>query len=77
MIDKRVSTLADMVADCPDLRDGAIVLIGGFGDAGVPENSNVGLGRIVEHQATLEQDLLDRCETGLNQSLFLLYDGHV
>lgn len=37
MIDKRVSTLADMVADCPDLRDGAIVLIGGFGDAGVPE----------------------------------------
>ena len=35
MIDKRVSTLADMVADCPDLRDGAIVLIGGFGDAGV------------------------------------------
>lgn len=37
MIDKRVSTLAEMVADCPDLRDGAIVLIGGFGDAGVPE----------------------------------------
>ncbi len=37
MIDKRVSSLADMVADCPSLRDGAIVLIGGFGDAGVPE----------------------------------------
>ena len=37
MIDKRVSSLADMVADCPDVRDGAIVLIGGFGDAGVPE----------------------------------------
>ena len=25
------------VADCEDLRDGAVVLIGGFGDAGVPE----------------------------------------
>ena len=37
MIDKRVSCLADMVADCPDVRDGAIILIGGFGDAGVPE----------------------------------------
>ena len=37
MIDKRVSSLADMVADCPDLYDGATVLIGGFGDAGVPE----------------------------------------
>lgn len=37
MIDKRVGSLADIVADCPDLRDGATMLIGGFGDAGVPE----------------------------------------
>lgn len=37
MIDKRCASLADAVADCPDLRDGATLLIGGFGDAGVPE----------------------------------------
>ena len=37
MIDKRVASLAAIVADCPDLKDGATVLIGGFGDAGVPE----------------------------------------
>lgn len=35
MIDKRVDSLAAMVADCADLRDGATVLLGGFGDAGV------------------------------------------
>ena len=33
MIDKRVATLADAVAD---IRDGATVLVGGFGNAGVP-----------------------------------------
>ena len=27
--------MADMVNDCPDIRDGATVLLGGFGDAGV------------------------------------------
>jgi 3-oxoadipate CoA-transferase, alpha subunit len=37
MIDKRFASLAEVVADCPDLRDGATLLIGGFGDAGVPE----------------------------------------
>lgn len=37
MIDKRADSLAAAVGDCPDLRDGATVLIGGFGDAGVPE----------------------------------------
>lgn len=37
MIDKRTESLAAAVADCPDLRDGATVLVGGFGDAGVPE----------------------------------------
>ena len=31
MIDKRCASLADAVADCPDLRDGATLLIGGFG----------------------------------------------
>ncbi len=35
MIDKRVETMAEMVADCPDIRDGATLLLGGFGDAGV------------------------------------------
>lgn len=35
MIDKRFKTMADMVADCPDIKDGATVLLGGFGDAGV------------------------------------------
>ncbi|MEM7543149.1 MAG: 3-oxoacid CoA-transferase subunit A [Pseudomonadota bacterium] len=35
MIDKRCDSLADMVTNCPDLRDGAIVALGGFGDAGV------------------------------------------
>jgi len=35
MIDKRVSSMAEMVGDCPDIKDGAIVLLGGFGDAGV------------------------------------------
>lgn len=35
MIDKRVETMAEMVSDCPDIRDGAILLLGGFGDAGV------------------------------------------
>lgn len=29
--------MAAMLADCPDVHDGATVLIGGFGDAGVPE----------------------------------------
>ncbi len=33
MIDKRVATLADAVAD---IRDGATVLVGGFGNSGVP-----------------------------------------
>jgi len=33
VIDKRVATLADAVAD---IRDGATVLVGGFGNAGVP-----------------------------------------
>jgi len=37
MIDKRYASAAAAVADCEDLRDGAVVLIGGFGDAGVPE----------------------------------------
>jgi 3-oxoadipate CoA-transferase alpha subunit len=35
MIDKRVKDMAAMVADCPDLKDGATILLGGFGDAGV------------------------------------------
>jgi 3-oxoadipate CoA-transferase, alpha subunit len=33
MLDKRVSTLADSVAG---IRDGAVILIGGFGNAGIP-----------------------------------------
>lgn len=37
MIDKRYASAAAAVADCEDLRDGAVILIGGFGDAGVPE----------------------------------------
>ncbi|MCZ6666758.1 MAG: 3-oxoacid CoA-transferase subunit A [Gammaproteobacteria bacterium] len=37
MIDKRRQSVTDAVADCPDLKNGAKVLIGGFGDAGVPE----------------------------------------
>lgn len=37
MIDKRYTDLAAIVADCADLHDGATVLVGGFGDAGVPE----------------------------------------
>lgn len=36
MIDKRCRTLEDMLAQCPALRDGAVLLAGGFGDAGVP-----------------------------------------
>ena len=35
MIDKRVYAMADMLSDCDDVRDGATVLLGGFGDAGV------------------------------------------
>ncbi len=38
MIDKRCATTAAIVADCAALRDGATVLVGGFGDAGVPEH---------------------------------------
>lgn len=37
MIDKRCADMAAMLTECPDVRDGATVLIGGFGDAGVPE----------------------------------------
>lgn len=37
MIDKRCQALADMLDGVEDLRDGAVVLVGGFGDAGVPE----------------------------------------
>lgn len=36
MIDKRYRRVADALAHCPDLRDGAVVLVAGFGDAGVP-----------------------------------------
>ena len=36
MIDKRVASITDIVADCADLSDGATVLLGGFGGAGVP-----------------------------------------
>ncbi|MDH4381868.1 MAG: 3-oxoacid CoA-transferase subunit A, partial [Gammaproteobacteria bacterium] len=36
MIDKRYRRVADALARCPDLRDGAVVLVAGFGDAGVP-----------------------------------------
>ena len=38
MIDKRVAAIADIVVDVADLHDGATILIGGFGDAGVPEH---------------------------------------
>ncbi|MEQ8234130.1 MAG: 3-oxoacid CoA-transferase subunit A [Gammaproteobacteria bacterium] len=36
MIDKRYASAAAAIADCADLHDGAVVLVGGFGDAGVP-----------------------------------------
>lgn len=36
MIDKRVASITDIVADCADLSDGATLLLGGFGGAGVP-----------------------------------------
>ena len=32
-----MQSVADTVADCTDLKNGATVLVGGFGDAGVPE----------------------------------------
>ena len=38
MIDKRFTDFPSMLADLPALRDGAIVAVGGFGDAGVPEH---------------------------------------
>ena len=38
MIDKRVAAVADIVVDLADLHDGATILIGGFGDTGVPEH---------------------------------------
>ena len=38
MIDKRVAAIADIVVDVADLHDGATILIGGFGDAGIPEH---------------------------------------
>lgn len=37
MIDKRVANFDAVVADLPELHDGAIITAGGFGDAGVPE----------------------------------------
>lgn len=37
MIDKRVANFDAIVADLPELHDGAIITAGGFGDAGVPE----------------------------------------
>lgn len=37
MIDKRVTTMAEMLDDCADLRDEATILLAGFGDAGVAE----------------------------------------
>jgi len=37
MIDKRVTNFEAVVADLPELHDGAIITAGGFGDAGVPE----------------------------------------
>tara|TARA_R110002096_G_scaffold19729_25_gene65855 strand:+ start:972 stop:1640 length:669 start_codon:yes stop_codon:yes gene_type:complete len=37
MIDKRVANFDAIVANLPELHDGAIITAGGFGDAGVPE----------------------------------------
>lgn len=37
MINKKVETVAECVHDVADLADGATLLVGGFGDAGVPE----------------------------------------
>jgi 3-oxoadipate CoA-transferase alpha subunit len=37
MIDKRVPNFDAVVAELPELHDGAIITAGGFGDAGVPE----------------------------------------
>lgn len=36
MIDKRYASLHDILDNCAQLRDGAVVLVAGFGDAGVP-----------------------------------------
>jgi len=36
MIDKRTKSMTAMMTDCADLKDGATVLLGGFGDTGVP-----------------------------------------
>ena len=36
MIDKRRAGISEMFEACPGLHDGATVLVGGFGDAGVP-----------------------------------------
>ena len=37
MIDKRMPSMKSMMENCPDLKDGATILLGGFGDAGVAE----------------------------------------
>lgn len=37
MIDKRVQGLAEMMSGVADLRDGATLLVGGFGNTGIPE----------------------------------------
>ena len=46
MIDKRRAGIREMLEACPGLHDGATVLVGGFGDAGVPV-------QLVEALATL------------------------
>jgi 3-oxoadipate CoA-transferase alpha subunit len=37
MIDKRVRSLAEMMSGVEALRDGAVLLVGGFGNSGIPE----------------------------------------
>ncbi|MCB1748996.1 MAG: 3-oxoacid CoA-transferase subunit A [Gammaproteobacteria bacterium] len=43
MIDKRFESVAALLDGVADLHDGATVLVGGFGDAGVPERLIAGL----------------------------------
>lgn len=65
MIDKRYASVAAAVADCPALRDGATVLVGGFGDAGVPERLLAALGALGLRDLTVVSNNAGSGERGL------------
>ncbi|MGE0484389.1 MAG: 3-oxoacid CoA-transferase subunit A [Gammaproteobacteria bacterium] len=69
MIDKRFESVAAVLDGVAGLRDGATVLVGGFGDAGVPEHLIAGLCRLGLRDLTVVSNNAGAGEHGLGALL--------